>query len=64
MTLQNNSAVPRKLVTIPKLFSYAILSKIVLLCNFIQNCFAMQFYTNTFLFFYLMCHVIYFNMLS
>ena len=43
MTLQNNSAVPRKLVTIPKLFCYAILSKIVLLCNFIQNCFAMQF---------------------
>ena len=31
MTLQNNSTVPRKLVTIPKLFFYAILSKIVLL---------------------------------
>ena len=56
MTLQNNSAVPCKLVTVPKLFCYAILSKIVLLCNFIQNCFPMQFYTNIFLFSYLMCH--------
>ena len=39
MTLQNNSAVPRKLVTIPKLFCYAILSKIVLLCNFYPKLF-------------------------